>query len=280
MSSAKLIKTLLPTKMTSKSQLSSRVGQIACLLFLLVFVMVSSVFASEDRSTSSPNAKQPKQANATNFCQNIDNRVRDGKSRVLDEDGKIDEMAENHRLKLQTKREKFQEERATRKESLEDNFRQHLQNLQERTVGKAEDTAAVNAFETAIKSAITTYKAALDAAHQTFRQGMDQAIATRNSALKEAITTRKAAFLAASERVKTDCAAGIEAKTIKETYQASMNTAREAYVSSIKAAQETFRAVQKSLIQAKKSAFEKAQAVFKAAVQTAQQILKSALAVP
>ncbi len=240
-------------------------------VFALVAVIIlpTTTFAARSESTVR-NA-------GTQFCATLDKRATEVNSKIDDKKEKLD-IRQHDRL---NKKSADRSERDTKLEMHRDGWDDHrgerITKLEAKATTDAQK-AAVAQFNTTMTAAINARRSAIDTAISTFRTGVDSITGTRVSAVDTAIATFKTARQSALEKAKTDCAAGVDSKTAKATFEASM-----------KAALNTFKAAKTAVIkkndvtvlsQARKAAIEKAVADFKVTMDAAQATLKLAFPKP
>lgn len=238
---------------------------IGTFVFIAVMVLPATSFAVAPESTTKNTEVQ--------FCATLDKRA-------VEVTAKVDDKQEKANIRQNDRANKKSADRAQRDVNIQirrDGWDAHRAERIEKLNIKAKtdvQKAAVVQFNTAMTTAITARKAAVDAAIVTFRTGVDSVTGTRNTTVDTAIATLKAARLAALEKAKTDCAAGIDAKIAKTTFETSMKAALDAFKTTqagvIKRNEVTV------LSQARRAAIDKALADFKAAADAAQATLKLA----
>ena len=160
-----------------------------------------------------------------NFCVRIDEVV-----------SRIDQQITKRTTKLQTRRQeginKLTERRNARNERAlenqvkrDENRAEHYAKLEARAVTDAQ-REAVTAFRATVESAIIARKAAIDSATQSFRQSLNQVIIARQSAIDAAVNTFQSSRATAVNQARADCAAGIDARTVRETFHTNIRTAQ------------------------------------------------------
>ncbi len=177
---------------------------------------------------------------------------------------RISEHQVSYSEKLQESREKWDENRAQQFNALED---------------KAETDAerqAVVQFKTAMTAAISARRTAVDAAIAAFRSGLQAAISSRKTAADAAIAAYKSAIDAANAKARTDCAAGLNVRTVRDNYVAALKLARDKY-NTDRQNVENLGGKVKALVTARRQAMEKAHNDFKTAAEAARARLKAAL---
>lgn len=207
-------------------------------------------------------------------------------SRFLETAGKIDQKVRERESKLEAKKTERLNTLTNRKNERDDklaknhskrdeNLNEHFAKLEARAQNDVQKQA-IAAFKAVMEKALNDRRMAVNAAIKAFRDGIQSAIDSRKAKVDAAIASFKSAEQAVIEKAKADCAAGIDVRTVKQTFQTSLKTARENLVKSRQEIDKRQDAM-KPLIEAKKQAMEKAQADFKAAVEKAKDELKAAL---
>lgn len=93
-----------------------------------------------------------------------------------------------------------------------------------------EQKQALSEFQASVSKAVTVRREALKAAIVDFQKKVDEIVAARKQKVNAALSQFKNSVKAAEEKAKADCAAGVEAKTVKNTYQEAVKTARKTYL--------------------------------------------------
>lgn len=136
--------------------------------------------------------------------------------------------------------------------------------------------AAVKAYEAAVVAAVAKHRAAIDATDKVFLDGVISAVGTRQSNITAAAATYKAAVAAAIAKSKSSCAAGADAKTVRQTLAASLKAAQSNF-SAARKATDKVRPNLDPLKEAHKAAIKQANADFRAAIKAAFDQLKLVL---
>lgn len=138
-----------------------------------------------------------------------------------------------------------------------------------------EQKAAVEKFITAVQSAIKIKRDAIDKIISDFRASLLAERTERKTENDTALTTYKNAVASLVSQVKDDCAAGKDAKTIRETFRTGIKSARDAFRASRKTG-EKFQADITPLKEAKKAELKTVIDTFQASVESAKSELRSA----
>lgn len=138
-----------------------------------------------------------------------------------------------------------------------------------------EQKTAVEKFITAIQSAVKIKRDAIDKVISDFRAGIKAERAERKNQTDTALATYKDAITSIASQVKADCAAGKDAKTIRENLRTEMKKARDAFQANRKPA-EKFRADITPLKEAKKAELKKIIDTFQASIEAAKTELRAA----
>lgn len=100
--------------------------------------------------------------------------------------------------------------------------------LQAKGITEAQKAAIVT-FEATIKAGIDARRAAINTAVSTYTTDFDKLVASRQAKVDVSVNTFKAAVQAAVAKAKADCAAQVDAKTVKVTFNTSMNAAKKQF---------------------------------------------------
>lgn len=205
------------------------------------------------------------------FCTSINSRSNQWNAKIDTKTAELNiRRNEQANKKLQNRADR-DTKLETHRDGWDDNRNARFTKLETKAVSD-EQKAAVAEFKITVTTAITTRRTAIDAAIAAFRTGMNGINTANKTAIDAAIVNFKTAYQTAATKAVADCAAGIDAKTAKATFDTS-----------VKAAAETFKTVKDSinkkpevqtLIEARKIAVNKAITDFKTTLQTAQQKLQ------
>jgi len=152
-----------------------------------------------------------------------------------------------------------------------DKFESRVAELRDKNGVSETQLAAIDAFETAIKTAETTRETAVDTARATYREALDQAVAQHQAELFNAAMVFQAAVKAAFTTAKANCADTAVAATLRS----SIKTAREAFGATRKA--EPTKSSIKQLAETRRTAVQAANDEYKKAMANAVMTLKTAL---
>lgn len=206
-------------------------------------------------------------------------------NRLVDVIGKVDERIGQKEGTLATRRgdrlKDIANRRANRDKQLVDIRTKadlaraaQYKKLEEKVTTDAQK-AAVKTFESTINAGIAIRWAAVDAAIKTYRDGVDSLLAVRKTQVDGAIATFKSSVDAAITRAKSDCASGVDGKTVKANLQASIKAARDKLKGDILAADKV-KTQAEALTATRKTAIQKAMDDFKALAEKAKTDLKTA----
>jgi len=206
-------------------------------------------------------------------------------ARIDEVASRIDQQVTNRTTKLQTRRQEginqltrrrnVRNERAVENRvKREENRSEHYAKLETRATTDVQ-REAVAAFRATVETAITTRKTAVNAATQSFRQNMDELIAARQTAINTAVNAFQGSQIAAINQARTDCAAGVDARTAHETFRANIRSAQEQFNNERQAIE-----VRKDLIEpirvSQRQAIEDATTTFRATIEKARTDLQTA----
>lgn len=236
---------------------------VSLLGFTLVFGLVSPVASYAQTAPA-----------RVNFCSRIDQIIAPIEQRMTDRDTKLkskwQEVDANLAKRIAERSARLTDRRGARDENRE----AHYAKLEARATNDAQKQAVAN-FKTTVESAVVTRKASVDSAILALQQSIAQTIEARRvavTAAKNELTTAKSAAIA---KAKTDCSAGVDPKTVRETFRASMKAAQDKFrtdYQSIGKLKGSFESVR----QIKKQAVEKAISDFKIVLEKARTDLKVA----
>lgn len=139
--------------------------------------------------------------------------------------------------------------------------------------------AAVAIFRSTIDVAITTRRAAVDKAVADFRIGLDAVIAARKATLDGIAATFTTSMNTALAKAKTDCAAQVDPRTVRETLRVALEAARVKFQTD-KTAAEKARTTIEALRVTRRTAIKNALDAFRATAEQARAQLKAAFPRP
>jgi len=251
----------LMTKKDFKKILFATLGTIAAVQLVLPSVLMAQNAQSAD------NLAKAFCTRLSMISSELDQRFADRQAKIL--------ARQTERLNNLAERRSDRDAKLTEKRSQWDARRNQLYAKLEVKAKTDSQKQAITAFKAAVDAAVATRKAAVDAAISSFRQGLDQAIATRKAAVDAAVNAYKSAAQTTRGQALADCSAGIAAKTIRDSYRASMKAARDKFQND-KQAIDKLGETASSLALIRQQAVEKALQDFKAALETARDNLKAA----
>ncbi|MDO9231638.1 MAG: hypothetical protein Q7U36_04155 [bacterium] len=141
--------------------------------------------------------------------------------------------------------------------------------------GTDEQKTAVEKFIATVQTAVKTKNDAIDATLTQLRAEIQTRNNERKSEIDAQIASYKNAVASITSQVQSDCSAGKDAKTIRESYRTQMQQARETFQNRERNREE-FNAEIKTLKDAKKSEVTAILETFKKTVEDAKAELRSA----
>ena len=145
-------------------------------------------------------------------------------------------------------------------------------------IGATADAAkktALETFKTNINGAVDARKNALDLAVSAYRASVTQAITARKTSIDGILGTYTNAISTALNKVKGDCANGVDSATIKSNFTASQQSA-QAKMKNDNANLSNSADVIKTAAETQSNTIKQAEADFKTALEQARTNLKSA----
>lgn len=176
--------------------------------------------------------------------------------------------------RLKQRHDQREVDKQTSRNQAKSKFEKNLTRIEDLATTDAQK-AAVAAFKAAIEQALATRKAAVDAAMQTFRTSQSALVTQRQDAIKSATMAYKDAVATATAKAQSDCAAGIDAATVRSTFVASIKAAKDKFQSEVTALDKIGQQV-KDLTKTRNDAVKAANQVFKTAMEQARDTLKAA----
>jgi hypothetical protein len=210
---------------------------------------------------------------SANFCTRVVESLSAVSAKLNENDGRLREKRTETQNKLKERRD---ERQAAINEKRTETVSKAEESLKELDLeATTEQKAALQEFRTTLNSAQTKRKAAVDAAMQTYRTGLDKLVSARHEAARTATATFKTSVSAAIQKAKTDCAAKVDPKTVRETFTTSLKAAQEQLRTDLKNVEKPGQEVQ-ALAKVRNEAVRKAHDEFRATMKAAHEKLKAA----
>jgi len=215
------------------------------------------------------------QNTAANLCARIESQVSNLVSKVSDRVGKVGTAHADKESQLNNAWSKFDSDQKNSRGQEDANLSARFSKLEE--MGKTDvQKQAISTFEVAVKSALEAKRAAMDAAVKTFHDNVDNLMNSRKTVVSNNLSVLETTFQAAGNKVKSDCAAGTNAKTVRTEFLSAVKEAQKNY-DTAKKNQDDFSSQMKALTRGKQAAFDKAKNDFKSAMEQARNALKVVL---
>jgi hypothetical protein len=209
------------------------------------------------------------------FCTNLtldESRVTSAMSERVTN---LDQNRSNAATALQEARAKFDLQVTTNRANWDASRQANFNALEAKATTSAEQSA-VSTFETTVLADVSTHRSTIDNARDTFRSAEDSAISSRISQVDMAVSTFQSSVSSAESAAQSGCDSGTKPATVRETFVASMKSARIAYQTSIAAVPKIDDTVA-ALGVTRRQAVQTADTTFTAAVVAAGKTLKTAL---
>lgn len=201
------------------------------------------------------------------FAEKISQKFADGETKLT--------AVRNERIsKIANHQADFDKKLTENREKWDENREEQFQKLEEKAQTDAQKQAIAQ-FKSTMTTAISTRRAAVDVAIQTFRQGLQQAINDRKTVTDTTVSTYKSAVNLAIEKAKSDCASGVDTKTVRTNLVQSLKTAREQFNTARQNIEKLSESVE-TFVAARKQAVKKAHDDFKTMAEQARIQLKAA----
>ena len=241
---------------------------------LVGILMIASLTLPNSILARNGSDNKPENPGQQNFCSLLANLTLKFDQRIANQETKLAEKKEKIAEQLKERWQKRGEQLVKRRTKWDENWTKHYQKL----LGRADTDAekqAVETFKNTIDEAIAKRRAAVDAANKAFQESIEQARLARKSDIETIVKAFKESAKAAYNSAKTDCDAGKEAKTIRETLNNALKAAREKF-NTDRQATEKLGPEQSEIMTARNEAIKKAFDEFKATLKTAKETLKAA----
>lgn len=153
-----------------------------------------------------------------------------------------------------------------------------IDNIEDRWEAKATTTQqiqAVSNFKEEIEQALSDRQSAMKKLIGIFRAGMSSTTAEKKALNEQLLAERQIEIKAAIDKAIADCAAGVDSKTVKANWQASMKKIQDSFKTERKVGGKNIYQERKSLIGDRKVSMRFAINSFKIALQDAKAKLKS-----
>ncbi len=176
----------------------------------------------------------------------------------------------------------FEDRRDTRDANLngirekQDEARNEMYMRLEEKAKTDEEKKAVKDFRETLEEAVTDRRKAFDNAVDTFRSGVDGLVASKKTSVTGSVDDFQASVAAAFDKAKSDCSAGADPKTVRETLMTTLKNNREKLRGSAQSFEKIGDSVA-SLAKTRDAAFKKAADDFKSTVEKARTDLKQVM---
>jgi hypothetical protein len=161
---------------------------------------------------------------------------------------------------------------SNRRTEWDDNRLKNFEKIESRATTEAQKTA-IQKFRTAIDEAVRTRRETFDSAMQGFRSGISDSANSREEKIDAIVKAYQSAIANALEKMKIDCANGIDAKTSRMNFQTSTKAAKEHFDADKKVIEKITLSIQ-ALSTERKSALLQANIVFKTKIDKATEEFK------
>ncbi len=209
-------------------------------------------------------------------CERINSFSTTVTTRLVDHEAKLATKAGERVAKLENRKETTDTRRATNRDQWDTNRAERFAKLRARATTDVQKQA-VESFVTTIESAVKIRRTAIDTAVATYRAGLTAEITERQTAVTAYKKTFDAAVAAALGKAKTACQNGTDIKTVRDTLQADLKTARDQFTTNLKALERPNTDIQR-LKDTRNAAVKKAQDDFKTTLTKALETLKTIFA--
>lgn len=233
---------------------------------LLLTILVPEMSLAKTASQATP-AGVP-------FCSRIAQYALQIDQNLANRQAKLHAAQQNRLTNLQNRDNNNDTKLADLRKQWDQNRDQQFAKLEARATTDAQKQA-VQTFETTIRAAITARRSAIDAAIETFRTGLAQVLTQRQTKVATAISSFQTSVDAAINKAKSDCGSGMDPKTVRAAFIASLKTARTQFQTDRQAIDKLATNVQ-PLVTARRTAIEAAVQTFKTAAEQARTALKTA----
>ena len=251
-------------RLMMKTNYKNLLAKFWTILILLTFIIPAFVLAQSQNKNNS----QSKICTAiVKFAERLDQRFVNQEAKLTARRLERVSKIANHQVEVDVKID-------ANREKWDDNREEQFGKLEEKAQTDAQKQAVAQ-FKSTMTAAISTRRAAVDVAIQTFRQGLQQAINDRKTATDTTVSTYKSTINLAIDKAKSDCASGVDTKTVRTNLIQSLKTAREQFNTARQNIEKLSESVE-TLVAARKQAVEKAHDDFKKAAEQARIQLKAA----
>ena len=209
------------------------------------------------------------------FCSRISELTLKVDQRINDREAKLEKKHQENLDKFAVNKSERNAKKEEGKDKRDANRQEHYSALEAKATTDAQKQALA-VFESTVEAAITARQTTIDATIASFQADIKRAMDNRKVAVDAAVSEFKNAEDLAIDKAISDCASGIDQKTVRATFIASMKTARDKFQSN-KQAIEKLRASFEPLRATRKAAIDKAIQDFKIAIEGAKNELKIAL---
>lgn len=256
----------------------SKISFVALMALAIIFPSISMAMTPEEKAQReeqrSENQADREAQRTEKTCTQLSAKAEQIQARLAERISNLaqkrTEMEEKINQKLADRLAKLAEKRASIDETKALNWEKLRANAK-----TDEQKAAVEKFITAVQSAVKTKRDAIDKIISDFRASLLAERTERKTENDAALTTYKNAVDSLVSQVKDDCAAGKDAKTIRENFRTGIKNARDAFRANRKTV-EKFRADITPIKEAKKAELKAVIDTFQASIESAKSELRSA----
>jgi len=237
--------------------------------YLVVFFISNIVLV---KAQTVPNNQL--QSEASNFCTRLNTLSADLTERLAEMENK----RATKRTEILTKVKENRDNRLVKTKVIRNDA---IKKLEERL--KKLDAAATTdvqkkamaTFRGSVKTSLTTRNTAIDGAESKFRTTSTAFITQRQNGLMTAVATFKYSVQSAVAKAKNSCTAGSSPETVKQTFVASVKTAKDQLANDIRALDQISAQID-VLAKTKNETIKLANRTFKASLKKAIETLKTA----
>lgn len=248
--------------MTDRSKTTKKVILVLVAIGLIVGLMLPALVSGQSSRVACDRISQFNSRSSDQLSKRRDKLTQNREERL----DKLEELQLKRADRIREHREKFDQSLA-----------EHLERLSRRATN-ANQSAAVAEFEKTVKEAIATRRAAVDSAREKFIAGVKAAISARRTALSNASDAYRTTVNAAITKAIADCAAGVDASTVRSELQSAVRDAKEDFRQARSAAEKVGPSVSK-LTSERREAVAQAKDEFRKTVEAARDKLRDVLGV-
>jgi hypothetical protein len=238
-------------------------------LMLGMMIIPSISFAEQTKRPMPQNERRME-----NFCSTLEKRGSDFSKQFNQRFEKINNLRDTHLTKVMKQRETRDTNRSQHQANKQDNLTEKFKALDALAVTDAQKNAVAE-FKKTIQDAITLRQTTIHDAVTEFRTAADNLREDKKGTIDTLMTTFQTERKAIYDKAVADCASGIDAETVRNSFTSSLEELKSTFVSERKDTELHTKILE--LQENRKNDVQQAITTFKETVEEARKLLESQL---